>query len=177
MEIIKIEYPDISKLTEYQKEYICLIPSGMHLLEALEFSYRGLFKTIKNISEESSIFTYQPYKWSIKTVILHISDTEKVFQYRALSISRGVRENLISFDENEFAANSNADLLSFKKIVEDFSLTAMSLQCQFENLREDSFNKLGKANNQILSAAIIGFMTAGHRLHHLNTLKERYLIE
>lgn len=176
MEIIKIEYPDIAKLTEYQKKYVELIPSGMHLLEALKFSYNKLFQCIKDISEEKSLFKYQPDKWTIKTMVLHISDTERVFLYRALSISRGFRGNLISFDENEFAANSNADLLTFEKIIEDFSLTAYSLYLLFENLRENSYNKVGMANNQALSAAMIGFIAAGHRLHHLNTLKDRYQI-
>ena len=160
----------------YQKEYFKLIPVNMHLLEALEFSYNKLFRGIENISEERSNYKYQPYKWSIKTMILHISDTEKVFQYRALSISRGVKENLIPFDENEFATNSNADLLEFKKILEEFSNTANSLQSLFENLRENSYEIVGTVNNQKLTASMIGFMAAGHRLHHLNTLKDRYLI-
>lgn len=176
MEIIKINYPDMATLSDYQREYIKLVPKGMNLLDAFLLSYNTLFQGIENISEESSKYKYQPDKWSIKTMILHLSDTEKVFQYRALSISRGVKENLIPFDENEFAANSNAELISFKKILEEFSNTANSLHLLFENLRENSYEKLGTVNNQKLTASIIGFMAAGHRLHHLNILKERYLI-
>ncbi len=148
----------------------------MDLTEALKFSYKQLLDCLGKISEEKSNHKYQPEKWSIKTLVLHISDTEKVFQYRALSIARGVRENLISFDENEFADHSNADHISFKKIVDEFMASATSMHLLFENLRKESYLTEGMANNQKLTPALIGFLTAGHRLHHLHILKERYLV-
>lgn len=173
---IKISRPELATLNEYQQSYVGLLPAELHLLEGLEFSCRELYHLIKELSEEKSLYKYQPNKWSIKTLIVHISDTDKVFQYRALSIGRGVTENLLSYDENIFAYNSEADLIPFEKIIEDFLATAKSVNYLFENLPLSGYARVGIANNLVQTPATIGFMIAGHRLHHLNILRTRYLL-
>ena len=170
-----ISRPEIQQLDEYQQRYISLVPASMHLTEALDFSYHELERCLANISEEKSMYRYQPGKWSIKTMILHLADAERVFQYRALSIARGVTENLIGFDEDGFAANSYADQLSFQEIIREYHTVAMGFKYLFENLQEKTWTRVGLANHIQVSAAGIGFIAAGHRLHHAGVLKERYL--
>jgi hypothetical protein len=169
-----IKYPNINGLNTYLKGYVSNVPPHMDLITALDFSHLELLNTLNGISEEKSMYRYQPDKWSIKTLTMHLTDTERVFQYRAMAISRGETQNLPSFEENDYAANSHADELSFERIVMEYSLVADSFRLLFENMREEDSQRIGTANNTKLSPSIIGFINAGHRLHHLNILKERY---
>lgn len=173
---IKISRPDLATLNEYQQSYVGLVPAEMNLLEALMFSETELYNTVKDLSEEKSLYKYGPDKWSIKTLLVHITDTDKVFQYRALSIARGVVENLLSYDENIFAEHSEADSIPFGNILNDYQTTCKSVQILFENIPLNGYSRTGMANNIVQTPATIGFMIAGHRLHHLNILKTRYLI-
>jgi hypothetical protein len=169
-----IKYPDTSTLNSYLKGYISNVPSHMDLITALDYSHLELLGTLNNISEEKSTYKYQPDKWSIKTLTMHLTDTERVFQYRAMAIARGELANLPSFEENEYAANSHADDIPFEQIVIEYSLVADSFRTLFENMNEQKSQLIGTANNMKISPAIIGFINAGHRLHHLKILVERY---
>ncbi len=151
-----------------------MVPSSMHLLEALEYSHQQLMDHLLDISEERSTYKYEENKWSIKKLVLHITDTDRVFQYRALSIARGSKENLPPFDENEFADNSFADELSFHAILNEYKNVANGFHLLYENMDPSTYYRIGVANHTKISAATIGFLAAGHRLHHLKILKERY---
>ncbi len=169
-----INYPDTSILSLYMRGYVSLVPSHMDLISALDYSHLELLSILNGISEEKAIYKYQPDKWSIKTLTVHLTDTERVFQYRAMAIARGEAQDLPSFDENMYAANSLADDLSFNQIVIEYSLVADSLRTLFENMNHEKAQAIGTANNTKVSPSIIGFMAAGHRLHHMKVLKERY---
>ncbi len=170
-----ISYPSLDTLSNYLKGYISLVPSHFDLITALDQSHLALLETLNSISEEKSKYKYQPDKWSIKTMVMHLTDTERVFQYRAMAISRGEKINLPSFDENLYADNSYADELTYEQIVIDYSIIADSFRILFENMKEERALITGTANNTEISPAIIGFVAAGHRFHHLGVLKERYL--
>jgi hypothetical protein len=174
IDLAMINYPDITGLNSYLKEYISYVPTHMDLIAALDYSHLELLNTLNGISEEKAKYKYQPDKWSIKTLTMHLSDTERVFQYRAMAISRGETQNLPSFEENDYAANCYADELGFEQIVIEYSLVADSFRVLFENMKEENSQLMGTANGMKISPAIIGFINAGHRLHHLKVLKERY---
>lgn len=171
-----IPYPNVDELDQYQKNYVGLVSSGTNLFDALDHSYSQLFSVLNTVDEDRSKFRYQPDKWSIKTLVMHIIDTERIFQYRALFIARGEQKNLLSFDENIFAIHSMADQVSYSKLLEEFSLVAQCFRKLFENMHEPHAHLVGMANGSKLSAATIGFLAAGHRLHHLKILAERYFI-
>src|SRR5690348_2117100 len=101
-------------LNEFQREYISLIPPKMDLMEALDYSLDLIKNSIKSISEQDSLFKYLPEKWSIRTMIMHLSDAERIFQYRALAIARNETQELPGFEENVYADESRADLISFE---------------------------------------------------------------
>jgi hypothetical protein len=169
-----LPYPDLNTLNSYLRSYVSLVPSNMDLISALDHSHIELLHALNNVTEEKSMFRYQPGKWSIKTLTMHLTDTERIFQYRALSIARGVKENLLAFDENIFAENAHADEVGFEQILIEFSLVADAFRTLFENMNEMAATQVGMANNMQISPATIGFITAGHRLHHLQVLKEKY---
>jgi hypothetical protein len=168
-----IKYPDLNTLNSYLKGYVSNVPEHMDLITALDYSHLELLGTLNTISEERSTYRYQPDKWSIKTLTVHLTDTERVFQYRAMAIARGEKQNLPSFEENDYATNSHADNLSFEQIVIEYSLVADSFRTLFENMNEEKARLVGRANNMDVTPAMIGFINAGHRLHHLKVLKER----
>lgn len=170
-----ISYPSLETFDSYLKNYITLVPANFDLITALDQSHLELLETLNTISEEKSMYKYEPGKWSIKTMVMHLSDTERVFLYRAMAISRGEKANLPSFDENIYADFSFADEVSYQQLVIEYSLLADSFRVLFENMKEERALMEGIANNRIITPATIGFLTAGHRLHHLNVLKQRYL--
>jgi len=170
-----IPYPSIESLDTYLKNYISLIPSNFDLMMAIDQSHLALLETLNTITEEKSTYRYQPNKWSIKTMVMHLTDTERVFLYRALAISRGEEVNLPSFDENIYANNSFADEVPYQQLVIEYSLIADSFRVLFENMKPERALIEGTANNRKITPAMIGFLTAGHRFHHLNILNERYL--
>ena len=169
-----IMYPDLSTLNSYLQGYISKVPSHMDLITALDHSHLELLSVLNDISEEKSTYRYEPGKWSIKTLTMHLTDTERVFQYRAMAIARGEQQNLPGFEEIEYAANSLADDIRFEQIVIEYSLVADSFRTLFENMNAEKSQLTGMANNMTVTPAIIGFINAGHRLHHLQVLKERY---
>src|SRR5262245_35715827 len=97
-----ISYPDTKDLNSYLKGYISHVPSHMDLITALDYSHLELLSTLNSISEEKYMYKYQPDKWSIKTLTMHLTDTERVFQYRDMSIARGEKQDLPSFEENDY---------------------------------------------------------------------------
>jgi hypothetical protein len=148
----------------------------MQLMEALDYSRDRLLLTLNRVDEEKSTFTYAPDKWTIKTLAMHVTDADRIFQYRALSIARGEQENLPAFNENVFAENSNADEVAWSDIVMEFKLVADGMSMLFKNLHPTTLHIVGMANQTKLSAAQIGYISAGHRLHHIQVLQQKYFI-
>jgi hypothetical protein len=128
-----------------------------------------------SISEEKSFFKYAEGKWTIKEVLQHIIDAERVFAYRALAFARKDKNNLSSFDENSYAANSHADKRSWKELIEEFSAVRKSSEMLFNSFTEDDLRSTGIASGSEISVLALGYVTVGHAKHHINLIKERYL--
>ncbi len=130
---------------------------------------------LETITEELSLRRYAEDKWSIKEVLQHIIDAERVFTYRAMCFARGEQNILPSFDENLYAANSNADARNWKELISEFSATRKSTEFLFNSFTDAMLNKVGKASNYTTTPAALGFITVGHMNHHLRIIQERYL--
>lgn len=130
---------------------------------------------LQTITEEQSLRRYAEGKWSIKEVLQHIIDAERVFTYRAMCFARGEQNILPSFDENIYADNSHADARSWKELITEFAATRKSSEYLFNSFTNDMMNKIGKASNYSISVAALGFVTVGHVTHHLRIIQERYL--
>ena len=127
------------------------------------------------ISEEKSNYAYAPGKWTIKELLQHMTDTERIFAYRSLCFARKEQNSLPGFDENDYAANSNANLRSWAALVEEFLLVRKTTEILFGSFSEDALNNSGTANNNPTTALSMGFTAVGHVYHHMNVLKEKYL--
>jgi uncharacterized damage-inducible protein DinB len=130
---------------------------------------------LNSITEEKSEFRYAEGKWSIKELVGHLIDSERVFAYRALSISRGEKQPLPSFDEKEYTRESDYSKRKFSDILKEFKLLREANLLMFKSLPEEKLNKRGIANNVEVTVLALLFIIAGHEAHHIRILKERYL--
>jgi hypothetical protein len=129
------------------------------------------------LNDESALYKYAEKKWSLKEMLQHLIDCERIFQYRALSISRGDTQNLPGFDEELFAKNSNADERNLEDLVSEYSSVRSSSIILFKSFKAETLSNKGFANGNEISVETIGNLIVGHNLHHLKIIEERYLPE
>ena len=127
------------------------------------------------ITENKGEHAYDEGKWTIKELIQHIIDSERVFAYRAMCIARGETTSLPGFDENIYADNSHANSRTLASIIKEFDITRQATIQLFEGLDAGVLTNMGVANGNNVSVRGIGFIIAGHCAHHLLILQERYL--
>ncbi|EPY03862.1 hypothetical protein PAALTS15_29021 [Paenibacillus alvei TS-15] len=156
--------------------YINLVPAG-DLREMLAEQLEHTTELFANLSKEQGDYRYAPGKWSIKEVIGHIADTERVMAYRLLRIARGDQTPLPGFDENLFMSGSTFDSMPLSELIEDYRAVRESTLTLLRGLTDEAVLRTGTSNNATISARALAYMIAGHELHHLNVLKERYLGE
>ena len=130
---------------------------------------------LQSIPEEKTVFAYAAGKWTIKEVLQHLIDAERVFDYRALCFARNEKTSLPGFDENEYAAHSHAGNRNWNSLVEEFLTLRRSTQQLFESLTPEALSNKGISNNNTMTAASLGFISVGHVYHHKKILEERYL--
>lgn len=164
-------------MTDFQKyiqRYLDLIPSE-NWLEELKNCEEKTTKIYSEISEEQSLFAYAERKWTLKELLLHLSDTERVFQYRILAIARGDQNELPGFDEELYANQSFANKRTLASLLEEYQLIRRSSQILLETASFSALKNIGTANGNRISAETIGKLIVGHNIHHLNIIQERYL--
>lgn len=159
---------------KYIQRYLDLIPSENWLDELKKVGEKtvSLFSVL---TEEQSKFAYAQGKWTLKEVLLHLSDTERIFQYRILAIARGEKSELLGFDEEGYAANSFAHERSLESLLEEYKLVRKSSQILLETLNPYVLKNTGIANGNQISVETICKLIVGHNIHHLNVAEERYL--
>lgn len=129
----------------------------------------------KSVPTEKLDYRYQPEKWSIKDVLLHLIDCERIFQYRALRISRNDKTPLSGFEENNYAVEANATNRSLESLLDEYKSVRNATITLFNSFSNEDFLKIGNASENDISVRAIGYIILGHELHHINIIKERYL--
>lgn len=167
--------PSANEYHEYFKRYIDRIPPEGDLLQLLESDFRETEKFIQSLSDEQLNYRYAPGKWSIKEIINHLTDGERVFAYRAMRISRKDQTDLPGFDENLYVPNAKASTRTIASLLSEFSVVRRASIELFKNFDDEMLAQTGTANKNPVSVRALGFIIAGHELHHMNVIKERYL--
>jgi hypothetical protein len=126
---------------------------------------------------EDETYRYAPGKWSIREVTGHLIDAERVFGYRAFSISRGETKNLPGFDENEYLLTAPYDHVALKDLLDEFRLVRSANTSMLKNLDDQAWLRIGTANDSPVSVRALAFIMAGHLRHHLGVLRERYALD
>ncbi len=166
--------PSQEEYKPYYGKYIDLVPEG-DIIKILKKQIKDVEKLCKEISPKKSLFRYMPEKWSIREVIGHIIDTERVMAYRALSIARKGQNNLPGFDQDEYIRSSNFNDIKLKDIVDEFCAVRTSNIFMLSSLSEEATEREGIANNNPVTVRALAYIMAGHVTHHLNVIKEKYL--
>lgn len=166
----------MSDFQKYIQRYLYLIPSG-NWLEELKKSEEKTVEIYSKLTEEQSFFAYAEGKWTLKEVLLHLSDTERVFQYRILAFARGDKNELPGFDEENYAANSFANDRTLESLLNEYQLVRKSSQILLQTLNSSVLNNIGIANGNKIAVETICKLIVGHNIHHLNIIEERYLPE
>jgi uncharacterized damage-inducible protein DinB len=169
-----MQRPDPSEHAPYFSRYIDLVPEE-DVVTALAAQGDETQKLLASLDEERAAYRYGPDKWSIKGVIGHVVDSERIFAYRLLAVARGDETPLPGFDEKEYAKHANFDRRPLRDLAEELDALRRANLLLMRNLSDDDWNRRGVANNNATSARALAFTMLGHERHHLKVLRERYL--
>lgn len=154
--------------------YVGEVPDGQDLFALLERQAAETVSLLRGVSEERSRFRYASGKWSVREVLGHISDAERVFTYRALRFARGDATPLAPFDENAWGAHTNADDRPLAEHIAEFQALRAATVAMFRGFRPEWFARTGTASGHTVSVAALLYVTIGHERHHVKILRERY---
>ncbi len=147
---------------------------GADMLEAMRLAQRTMHDLLARVPSAMEGHRYAPGKWSIKEVVQHVIDGERIFAYRALRFSRGDGTELPGFEENDYAPASQADRRSLKDLLHEYDAVRAASLLLFQSLPPGALDRSGLANGQRISVRAIGWVIAGHSNHHATVLLERY---
>jgi uncharacterized damage-inducible protein DinB len=166
--------PERTEAAPYYFTYIDRVTSG-DIVGQIETQLDETLAFLRGISEEKSLHRYAPDKWSIREVLNHISDCERLFVFRALWFARGFDSPLPSFDQNIAVAGGKADELSWARHIEEFRAVRVASIAFFRNLPPGAWMREGIASGNKFTVRALAYVIAGHVTHHRGILEERYL--
>jgi len=169
-----ITIPDRTEAAEYYFTYIDQVPTG-DVCQVLEGQLADTLALFRGISGDRSLYRYAPGKWSIRDVVNHLTDTERLFVFRAFWFARGFDTPLPSFDQNVAAAAAGADHRSWESLVEEFRAVRAATVTFFRSLPPDVWARRGVASGNPFTVRALAYVAAGHVIHHTNILRARYL--
>lgn len=162
---------------EYNSFYQTYIDAcgGSELVEGLVSNFESTLNLFNSIPSEKQDYSYDVGKWTIKELLQHLIDSERIFAYRALRIAREDKTNIPGYEHNDYVPVSRANDRSYTDLVEEFELMRKSSIALFKSFDEQMLLNEGSANNDAISVRAIGFIMVGHYYHHIKIIKERYL--
>lgn len=176
---LKIEFMQPNELSNqeyssFNATYINALEK-VGLIEGLENGLNQMVSFISAIPVEKLEYRYAENKWTIKDILLHLIDAERIFAYRALRIGRGDKTPLAGFEENDYVPNAGANSRTLESLLEEFQWVRKATLCLFKNFSDEQLLYLGTASDHAISVRAIGFVISGHQNHHLRIIQERYL--
>jgi hypothetical protein len=166
--------PEPGTYPAYFEHYIPLI-KGNNVISALERTREEMVTALYNVPSTKETFAYAPGKWTVKQVVQHVTDAERVFAYRALRFARGDEQQPLPFEENDYAKAAELDSRSLKDVLSEFETVRQATLSLFRTFSNNTLLLTGKTTFGRTTVLAIGYLIAGHGLHHLNVLKQRYL--
>jgi hypothetical protein len=165
--------PAQSEYDPYYHRYVSLVPDE-DVLVALDQQLSETLILLRSLSEQHGTFRYEPGKWSVKEVLGHLIDTERIMSYRALRIARKDRTPLSGFEQDDYVKNGGFDQRSVGNLGREFEQVRRATISLFRNLEPDAWERTGIANKVEVSVRALVYIIAGHELHHKAILKDRY---
>ena len=171
---MRLDQLPIKEYSDYFGTYINAL-ENVHLIEDLEISIHEFIRFVQDIPMDKFDYRYAEGKWTIKDIIQHLMDTERIFAYRALRFSRNDTTPLPGFDENDFVDNTDANKRSIQELLTEFAVVRQATLSLFKSFSEEQLLRIGTASGKEISVRAIGFILIGHQKHHQRIFKERYL--
>jgi len=168
--------PQASEYPPYYEHYINLVRND-NVIKALKDQVLDIQALISEVPEEKEGYAYAEGKWTIKEVLGHIIDTERIMSYRALRFARKDKTPLSGFDENIFVANARFNQQTLYNLAHEFAIVREANLALWKQFNEDDLNEIGNANGKDVSVRATLFMIAGHTAHHMNVIKVKYLLD
>lgn len=163
-----------SEYDPYYAPYLAAVPDG-DVIGVLVRQCGLTVDFIESIAPDKATFRYAPDKWSVSEVLGHVVDTERVFSYRALRIARGDKTPLAGMDQNDFIAGTDFNARGLTSLSREFQFLRSANIELFESFTDEMLDRRGIASGLEFSARALMYLTAGHAIHHIRVLKERYL--
>ena len=160
---------------EYFNFYISLVDETLNVLSALDQVHQRTNELLDSITEEKSNYAYADGKWTIKELLVHMIDTERIFCNRALRFARNDQTDLPGYDHDNYVPYSGANERDLSAIINEFNWVRQGTIALFNSFTPEMLDRKGTANGNDLTVLSIGFIIAGHETHHVNILEERYL--
>lgn len=171
-----ISKPDNTEHAPYYGRYIDMVPDG-DILGTLAGQIGVTLTELRKISDADSLLRYEPGKWSLREVVGHMIDTERIFAYRALRIARNDRTALPGFEQDDYIAAADFDRCAWTDLIDEFYAVRRSNLAMFRGLTEDAWTRRGIASGNELSVRAAAYIIAGHERHHLGVIRDKYVIE
>lgn len=166
--------PQPAEYAAYYEKYIVLVP-GPDAVAALESQRMLMLQLLGARSEREGNFRYAPDKWTVKEVVGHINDTERIFAYRALRIARGDKTPIEGFEQDDYVKNGGFNDRSLAELTDEFDQVRSATLALYQGFTTEAWSRRGVANKNEATVRALAFIIAGHELHHRRILEEKYL--
>lgn len=166
--------PDLNTIPEFYRGYIQSVLDGDYL-DLLSNVYADAITILNGIPEENANFAYAEGKWTIKDILQHIIDSERIFTYRMVAISRGEKQAILGYDHNDYVVCAKAKNRSFESLLKEYKNLHLSTNDLIASFSNVMLQMQGNANGNNIKVIDLIYINAGHQKHHIKILKERYL--
>ncbi|GAA4274473.1 DinB family protein [Aquimarina gracilis] len=170
-----IPFPSKNEYPEYAEMYMKFLKKDGSLLKQMEESLIKGKRFMTSIPSVKLDYRYMPNKWSVKEVLIHIIDDERIYAYRAMAFARNDKTELPGFEETEYVKYANANTRSIQSIVTEYEAVRRATIALFESFSEEALQRIGMANRNKTSVRALGYHIVGHELHHFYVIREKYL--
>jgi uncharacterized damage-inducible protein DinB len=169
-----ISRPEANEYFAYYGTYIAKV-SGDDLFATMQATHRSTQELLGSLTDEQQMYRYAEGKWSVREVVGHLIDAERIFAYRALRFARGDAKELQGFDENEYVTRSNAHDRPMADLLSEFAVVRAASLALFKSFTPTMLMQSGVASGNPISVRALAYIIAGHEIHHLGIIRERYL--
>lgn len=169
-----IQRPLSSEYPVYYEQYISKV-QGTDLLQSMQTTHRETQSFIGSLTEEQLLYRYAEGKWSIKEIVGHLIDAERIFAYRMLRFARKDTTDLPGFEENDYVLASNAGTRSIHDLLAEFTIVRAGTLALINSFTDEMFEASGTANGKSITVRSLCYIACGHEIHHLEIIKERYV--
>ncbi|MBO6525354.1 MAG: DinB family protein [Balneolaceae bacterium] len=176
MENWENEYPESTEYAHFYSTYVELVEKA-NIITTLNNLMHEVYTLMNSVSGDKAYFRYAPEKWTLKEVLGHMIETERLFSYRAFAISRGDKKPLPGMDQNEYMEGNNYNNRTLANLSNEYLAVRVSTIHLLGSMTKEMIAQQGNASGTDVTVRALAFIIAGHDIHHLNIIKEKYLAE